>query len=93
MIFFNNDHVDIKDLEEAYNGCHIYGNKDFSYKNTASAKFANGRICEEKSKIDLYFWIDHHDNDKIFLRVTSKDGERIAHKYFSELIKESEQDD
>jgi hypothetical protein len=46
--------VDVKDLEEAFTGEQVYANAVFSYINTVSKKIAEGKIKEEKGKIDLY---------------------------------------
>ena len=74
--------VDIKDLVEAYDGYHSYGNEDFGYNNVCSAKISNGRIKSVKQNIDLYIWIDVARDLNIFFRYTSQKGHEIACKYF-----------
>ena len=58
--------------------------KDVSYRQASE-----GKIREEKTKIDLYVWIDAADKnmflecDEIYLRTVTTIGREIAKKYFS----------
>src|SRR5690606_35538848 len=53
--------ADVGDLEEAFQGFLDYGNEETGYvRNVVSARLANGRIRDEKAKIDLYVWFDRH---------------------------------
>lgn len=82
LIFLNDDSmVDVKDLEEAFTGQHVYGNEEFSYVNVVSKNIAGGKIREEKSKIDLYVWIERR-NEKIQFRYPTQIGHNLAHSLF-----------
>jgi hypothetical protein len=82
LILLNGDSmVDVKDLEEAFTGQHVYGSEAFSYVNVVSKKIAEGKIREEKSKIDLYIWIERR-NEKIQFRYPTQVGHNLAHSLF-----------
>ena len=82
IVFLNYDSlVDVKDLEEAFSGEHLYENTEFSYINTVSKKIAAGRIDKEKTMIDLYIWIDK-STQEIWFRYPTQTGFDLAHKYF-----------
>lgn len=82
LILLNDDSmVDVKDLEEAFTGQHVYGSEAFSYVNVVSKKIAEGKIREEKSKIDLYVWIERR-NEKIQFRYPTQIGHNLAHSLF-----------
>jgi hypothetical protein len=83
----NTPFLDVKDLEEAFNGYMIYGNQHFSYINEVSKKIAEGDIKEIKKDIDLYIWIDAFqksiDKAKVFFRYPSQTGFSLSQKYFA----------
>jgi hypothetical protein len=83
IIFLNDDRsfVDIEDLKEALDGYHFYGNEAFSYKNVSARRVAEGKIAEEKRQIDLYVWIERHDESVDFIENTSK-GSDLRKTYF-----------
>jgi hypothetical protein len=74
--------LDVGDLEEAFNGCMVYKNKNVQYINIVSRKIAHGKINEVKNCIDLYIWIDQLQNSKTWFRYTTAIGKRIAHHHF-----------
>ena len=84
LIILNYDpSVDFNDLNETYDGFLDYGSPgSIQIRNTASAKIANGRIKDEKDKIDLYIWIDGRDNNKFSFRTTSDAGKSIKQIHF-----------
>jgi hypothetical protein len=83
LILLNHDSlVDVKDLEEAFTGDQVYGNAVFSYVNTISKKISEGKIKEEKGKIDLYIWIDKR-TEHIWFRYPTQIGHDLAHSLFS----------
>jgi hypothetical protein len=75
--------VDVKDLEETFTGEQVYTNAVFSYANTVSKKIAEGKIKEEKGKIDLYIWIDKR-TQRIWFRYPTQTGHDLAHSLFPE---------
>jgi len=84
LILLNHDSlVDVKDLEEAFTGEQVYANAVFSYVNTVSKKIAEGKIKEEKGKIDLYIWIDKR-TEHIRFRYPTQTGHDLAHSLFPE---------
>lgn len=62
LVFVNDeDGADVHDLEEAFNGFLDYGGDEVgTLRNVASRGIAEGRIRDEKGRIDLYIWIDRH---------------------------------
>jgi hypothetical protein len=96
LVFVNDEHGDALDFDDAFNGYLVYGNDQFRYTNTASAKIAQGRINEEKWTIDLYIWINRYEGRHLsrpsgllpheergpFFRLTSELGHELARKYF-----------
>jgi len=62
LVFVNDDpHLDIVDLEEAWNGFLDYGTEETGYlRNVVSKKIARGHIKDTKGRIDLYVWFDRH---------------------------------
>ena len=84
LILLNHDSfVDVKDLEEAFTGEQLYADAVFSYVNTVSKKIAEGKIKEEKGKIDLYIWIEERTEHIEFLYPT-RIGHDLAHSLFPE---------
>ena len=84
LILLNHDSlVDVKDLEEAFTGEQVYANTIFSYVNTVSKKITEGKIKEEKGKIDLYIWIDKR-TEQIWFRYPTQAGHDLAHDLFPE---------
>jgi hypothetical protein len=84
LVFLNDDGlVDVQDLGEAFNGFLEYGNEQIGYLNVASAKIAEGRILEEKGRIDIYIWIDRRSplSEPTFRMTTSK-GREMARRFF-----------
>ena len=82
LILLNHDsRVDMKDLEEAFTGEQVYGNAAFSYVNRISKKITEGKIKEEKGKIDLYIWIDKR-TEHISFRYPTQIGHDVAHNLF-----------
>jgi hypothetical protein len=80
--------LDVRDLEETYRGFgeYVVGDRkiiDYYYR-----RASKGKIREEKTKIDLYIWIDASDKnsaierDEIYLRSITAIGNNIAEKYF-----------
>ena len=75
--------MDSLDLQEAFNGFLHYGNDSLGYyKNTVSAKVANGTIREEKWQIDLYVWIDRCRRLNPEFRVSTETGLELARRFF-----------
>jgi hypothetical protein len=82
LIILNHDFlVDVKDLQEAYEGRLLYSSDAFSYYNVASKKIADGRIKQEKHSIDLYIWIDK-STEHIWFRYPTQCGFDLAHNIF-----------
>jgi len=93
LIFLNHyPGYDIRDLEETYRGFSEYVIGDRKIKDVYY-KQASESVKEEKTKIDLYIWIDASDKnmslerDEIYLRTVTVIGQEIAKKYFSILDK------
>jgi hypothetical protein len=84
LVFVNDEtQMDSLDLLEAFNGFLHYGNDSLGYyKNTVSAKVANGAIREEKWRIDLYIWIDRCRRINPEFRVASDTGLELARRFF-----------
>ena len=82
LILLNQDMLDVGDLQEAYTGQMVYGNGVFSYVNTVSKGIVEGRIQDEKDKIDLYIWIDRKQTTETFFRPVSHTGRDLACKFF-----------
>lgn len=94
LIFLNHyPGLNVKDLEETFTGFSEYkigGRRvvDNYYRR------ASERVIEEKSKIDLYIWIDTPDknssleSDNIYMRTVTNIGQKLAEAYFSAPAKE-----
>ena len=61
LVIVNDDSLDFLDLREALNGYLAYGTGESRYKSTAARKIANGRIRDEKLRIDLYIWLNRYE--------------------------------
>lgn len=61
-VFVNDETAaDVLDLSEAFQGFLDYDNPETGvYRNTVSRRLANGRMRDEKGRIDLYLWFDRH---------------------------------
>jgi hypothetical protein len=84
LVFVNDEtQMDSLDLLEAFNGFLYYGNDSVGYyKNTVSAKVANGAIRDEKWRIDLYVWIDRCRLVNPEFRVATDTGLELARRFF-----------
>jgi hypothetical protein len=84
LVFVNDEtQMDSLDLLEAFNGFLHYGTDSLGYyKNTVSAKLANGAIREEKWRIDLYVWIDRCRRLNPEFRVATETGLELARRFF-----------
>lgn len=62
LVFVNEESfADVLDLHEAIQGYLRYGTDETGYiVNIASTRIAEGRIRDERWRIDLYVWIDRH---------------------------------
>jgi hypothetical protein len=84
LIILNYDSlVDVKDLQEAYEGRQLYSNEVYSYYNIVSKKIADGRIKQEKQSIDLYIWIDK-STEHVWFRFPTQSGFDLAHNLFKQ---------
>lgn len=83
-VFVNDEsQMDSLDLQEAFNGFLHYGNDSLGYyKNTVSAKVANGAIRGEKWQIDLYVWIDRCRRLNPEFLVSTETGLELARRFF-----------
>jgi hypothetical protein len=62
LAIVNDEHsIDALDLKQALDGYLIYGNEDARFKNLSGMKIAQGRIRDEKRRIDLYVWINRYE--------------------------------
>ena len=61
LVIVNDDSLDFLDLREALNGYLAYGTGESRYKSTAARRIANGRIRDEKLRIDLYIWLNRYE--------------------------------
>lgn len=95
LTFVNEDGLDVMDMEDAFHGGLYYGNKETGhyYFNPASGqRAAVKRIADEKSKIDLYVWIDRFGKlaHEPQYRFVSEAGYEVARRWFG--IPETKQD-
>jgi len=82
LILLNDDSfLRVQHLEEAYTGFQVYSNDEFSIVHRASERVAEGRVADVKDKIDLYVWIDRHDDSQTWFRITSEMGEALAQRH------------
>lgn len=85
LVFLNHDSFcDIGHLEAAYSGCGLFTDGQHNAVDVSSLRVAAGRIAEEKTKIDLYIWIDEQRGNKVYIRTTGDEGERLADAHFPE---------
>lgn len=95
LVVANDDwHIDVIDLQEAIHGFLDYGtNATGYYRNAASMKIANGRIRDEKDRIDLYVWIDRWKGGEPICRFTTPTGYDLARRFFGCPVVPIESDD
>jgi hypothetical protein len=61
LVFVNDEHMDALDLKEAISGYLVYGTGTTRYRNPAGMRVAEGRIRDERLRIDLYVWINRYE--------------------------------
>ena len=92
LIFLNHyPGLDVGDLDETYKG---FGEYSIGYRkliDTYYKRASEGKIKDEKVKIDLYIWIDasnknvNLESDKFYFRTVTDFGKNTYKKYFSNL--------
>jgi hypothetical protein len=85
IIFLNHDNrVRFDHLREAYSGCQIYSNSEFTYQNVAAIRITEGRLKQAKDKVDFLIWIDLEKTEvrSCFFGFVSEAGRTILARYF-----------